>query len=324
MAEKFKTIVIGTSLAEICDGVVRTGVQVAKATGATPWLVHSYSLAAFAAEISDARLLEWQEESVSAGLAEQAKRTGLDSLPGFKPDQLVQRIGSPPREIADLAREVKADLIVVGAQESGALRRIFLGSTADGVIRKAPCPVLVVRSEAAFPPTRVEIPVDLSPVSADAMRQGLGFLAGIGATTAETEVLFVLNPFEVGGSIQFTPAQIERFAGEELRCFMKANSSGGELHRARIRTGYPREEILNVLKERQADLAILGTHGRTGFERLTLGSVAVEVMHQAACNLLLIPPRAGVEREQPSWTQPLDQSADWVYVSDQDPALVGK
>ena len=324
MSKNFKTIVIGTSLTELGDGVVRTGALMAKAAGASPWLVHAYSPMAYGTEMVDARLIEWQVESVREGLAQQARRTGLDSLAGFKPDQLVQRIGSPSREIVDLARQVKADLIVVGAEEGGVLHRMLLGSTAAGVIRKAPCPVLVVRSEAAFPPARVEIPVDLSPVSADAFRQGLRFLAEANIAFADTEVLFVLNPFEMGGSIHFTPEQIERFAGEELRHFMKVHSLGGAPRLARIRTGYPREEILNVLKERQVDLAILGTHGRTGFERLTLGSVAAEVMHQAACNLLLIPPKVGAEKEDTPRAMPLDQSADWTFVSDEDPVPAGR
>lgn len=323
MSDNLKTLVIGTALSELSDVVVRAGAAVARATGASPWLVHAYMSPAYSSDILDGRWLELQAESVLDGLAQQARRTGLAGLPGFKPDQLRPVIGSPPREIVELARQVKADLLVVGAEESGVLHRIFLGSTADGVIRKAPCPVLVVRSGSAFPPARVEIPVDLSPVSAKAFQKGLSFLAQIGAALTETEVFFVLNPFEVGGSLHFTPEQIERFAGEEVRRFVEANSAGRAPRLARIRTGYPREEIVGVLKDRQVDLAILGTHGRSGFERLAIGSVAAEVMHQAACNLLLIPPEAGAEKEDAMRGEPI-RSADWTYVSDEAPVLAGR
>jgi universal stress protein E len=323
MSETYKTIVIGTSLTEASDGVVRTGAAIARATGASVWLVHAYMPPAYASEYVDARWIELQAEAEREGLTRQARRTGLAELAGFKPEQLLPVIGSPAREIAELARQAKADLIVVGAQEGGTLHHLLLGSTAAGVIRKAPCPVLAVRNAAAFPPVRVEIPVDLSPLSAQAFQKGLGFLAEIGAALTETEVLFVLNPFEVGGSIHFTSEQIERFAGEELRHFLEVNSRGTTPRLARIRTGYPREEILAVLAERQADLAILGTHGRTGFERLTLGSVAAEVMHQAACNLLLIPPTAGAEKADAARGQRL-ASADWTFVADEAPVLAGR
>lgn len=323
MSESFKTIVIGTSLTELSDGVVRAGVAVARATGASPWLVHVYLPPAFAPELGDGRWLEQQDEALREGLVQQARRTGLADLSGFKPEQLLSLVGSAPREIVALARREKTDLLVVGAAESGALHRIFLGSTADGVIRKASCPVLVVRSEAAFPPARVEIPVDLSPTSAKALQKGLSFLTQMGVALTETEVLFVLNPFEVGGSLHFDPEQIERFAGEEIRRFIEVNSAGRAPRLARIRTGYPREEIVAVLKERQADLAILGTHGRSGFERLAIGSVAAEVMHKAACNLLLIPPEAGTEKEDTARAEPL-RSADWIFVSDEAPVLTGR
>jgi nucleotide-binding universal stress UspA family protein len=326
MSKPLQTVVIGTPLIQESDGIVRTGVAVARATGASPWLVHAYTPPAYATELVDARWLEWQEESVRAGLAQQAKRTGLADLAACKPDQLLPSIGSPAREIVALARQVRADLIVIGATEGGPMHRAFLGSTADGVIRKASCPVLVVRSEAAFPPVRVEIPVDLSPVSASAFRQGLELLRQLGVPLTETEALFVLNPIEVSGLLQFSPQQIERFADEELHRFVAANSPGPRPRRTLIRTGYAREEILAVLAERQADLAILGTHGRGGFERLTVGSVAAEIMHQSRCNLLVVPPDASLRREVATTDETEGEQrtgADWDFVSDEIPAAVG-
>ena len=193
----------------------------------------------------------------------------------------------------------------------------MLGSTADRVIRKAPCPVLVVRSEAAFPPVRVEIPVDLSPISGNALRQGLDFLAQLGLPSTESEVLFVLSPFEIGGSINFTPEQIQHFAGEELSRFVAASASGSARPPStRVRSGYARNEILAVLEERRADLAVLGTHGRSGFERLMLGSVAAGVLRDADCNLLIVPPAAQHEERS--------AGADWTYVSDETPVLAGR
>lgn len=318
MSETLKTIVIGSSLTTASDGIVRTGVAVARAAGASPWLIHGYVPPVSSSELAtvDARWLEQQAEELHEVLADQARRTGLADLSGFSPAQLRLALGSPPREILSLARQVQADLIILGAAEGNAMHRIFLGSTADRVIRKAPCPVLVLHAESAFPPTRVEIPVDLSPISASAYRQGLSFLALLGVPLAETEALFVLNPFEVGGSVHFTPAQIERFADEELHLFLKANSSGEIPRLTRVCTGYPREAILGALQQRKADLVILGTHGRSGFERLTLGSVATEVMHQAHCNLLIVPPEASLREQEV-------RGADWEFVSDETPVGAG-
>jgi nucleotide-binding universal stress UspA family protein len=307
-----KNIVIGTSLTGHSDGVVRTGLAIAKAAGATPWLVHAGSVLLDPSGAGvDAIWTEKNWDSLRELLDEQARRTWLAALPGFSPEQVRLVVGAPHRAIVELARSVQADLVVIGTAESTGI----LGSTADRVIRKAPCPVLAVRSEAAFPPIRVELPVDLSPISANALRQGLDFLAQLGLSATESEVLFVLSPFEVGGSINFTPKQIQRFAGEELSRFVTANVPAGTHPQARVRTGYAGNEILGVLKERRVDLAVLGTHGRSGFERFLLGSVAAGVLKNADCNLLIVPPALDHEEHR--------ADADWTYVSDETPVIVG-
>jgi nucleotide-binding universal stress UspA family protein len=298
MSDTLQTIVIGTSLSATSDEIVRTGAAIARATGAIPWLVHFHSYPISSAELFGALDGAWLEELTAAlhgRLAEQAQRTGLSALPQFKPDQIRLGMGSTHGEIVALARQVKADLIVIGGSEGGALHRVLIGSTADGVIRRSPCPVLVVRSAANFPPTWVEIPVDLSPISANALRQGMDFLARLGADPAGTEALFVLNHLETEGSLQFTPRQIEGFALDALHRFLKQNGAGSLP--SQVRTGYPRQEIPAVLEEKGVDLVILGTHGRRGFERLMVGSVALGVMHHAACNLLIVPPGARLRQE---------------------------
>jgi len=315
--KNLKTIVIGTTLTGESDGIVKAGAALAWAAGAAPWLVHAYSLPAFPSELGtlDAQWIEEQTEALRQRLSQQVRDVGIDKLPGFQPDQAILAFGASNREIVELARRVKADLIVVGASEGGALHRAFLGSTADRVIRKAPCPVLVVRRETALPPARVVIPVDFSPVSATALRYGLSFLRETGAGAAAwKEALFVLNPLEVAGSLQFTPPQIERFATGELRRFLDESGAAAPDVQTHVLTGYPREEILFVLEDRQADLAILGTHGRSGFDRLMIGSVAAQVLEKATCNVLVVPPDTEVQEDR--------VDADWTFVPDEETVAV--
>lgn len=51
----------------------------------------------------------------------------------------------PAAEVAQLAADLEADLVVVGTHGRRGVRRLLLGSVAEGVVRLAPCPVLVVR-----------------------------------------------------------------------------------------------------------------------------------------------------------------------------------
>ncbi len=71
-------------------------------------------------------------------LTRMAHRRGLET-------EQVTRYGIPHREIADVARECRADLIVIGMSGSDRPRRLDIGSVSKRVIESAPCPVLVCR-----------------------------------------------------------------------------------------------------------------------------------------------------------------------------------
>jgi nucleotide-binding universal stress UspA family protein len=62
------------------------------------------------------------------------------------------RVDSPTYEIAQLAADVEADLVVVGTHGRRAMSRVILGSVAEVTVRLAPCPVLVVRAKATPSP----------------------------------------------------------------------------------------------------------------------------------------------------------------------------
>jgi nucleotide-binding universal stress UspA family protein len=57
---------------------------------------------------------------------------------------------------------------------------------------------------------------------------------------------------------------------------------------SRLEEGIPAEEIVRVAREVEADLIVMGTHGRSGLGRLLLGSVAEQVMRHATCPVLTL------------------------------------
>lgn len=293
-----KIVLIASSLGEESDALVRTGLAWARAEGARVYLVHAFALPlatspviggfgrlAFPLE-TDALLAD--EEARMRGLLEkQARRAGVspDETAGY-----AVRNVPPHRMLGDLAAELGADLIVVGATAGGALHRL-LGSTADRVVRRAACPVLVVRGEPAMPPARVLAPVDLSPLSAEVFRTGLERLGGLPGNVPEIEALFVLSPIQRQVSPQFAPEQVDRFAEEELERFVTAHAGDAARGRVRcqVRVGTAREEILAEIADRQPDLVLLGTHGHGGFDRFVIGSVAADIMREAPCSVLVVP-----------------------------------
>ena len=83
------------------------------------------------------------------GVAEKERAAGVNI-------EVAQRVGRPHLEIVDAARELKADLILVTTHGYTGLKHVLLGSTAELVVRHAPCPVLVVRDQVQSPVTEPE------------------------------------------------------------------------------------------------------------------------------------------------------------------------
>jgi len=75
------------------------------------------------------------------------------------------RLDAPAEEIAQLASDLEADLVVVGTHGRRGLRRVLLGSVAEGVVRLAPCEVLVVR-----PVGLVKVP-EIEPPCRDCIKE---------------------------------------------------------------------------------------------------------------------------------------------------------
>lgn len=280
--DSIRTVLIGTDLDRDSNALVSTGVQVARAAGAKIHLAFSFAppvvyLTELGAGVNDPVLAQ-EEERCREALGEQARQAGISE------GELHVRRGAPHRMLADLAAEIGADLLVVGATGGGRLHR-RLGSTADRVLRRAHCPVLVVRGSLPVPPRKVLAPVDLSPLSAEAFERGLGVLAGLGAMP-QVEALFVLSVLERQTSFDFTPEQIDRMAAEKLEGFVEGRT-GVE---RKVRTGNTREEIFAEIAGYRPDLVLLGTHGLGGFDRFAIGSVAADVAREAPCSVLVVPP----------------------------------
>jgi nucleotide-binding universal stress UspA family protein len=299
---RIEMVLIGTSLGEESDQVVRSGLAVARAAGARAFLMHAAQLEPVLAgyEAGAGPALE-HEQLAQRGeeLRRQIERLGLGG-----PELAGSRVltGAPHRVLTETAREIGADLIMVGATGSGPFAAELLGSTADRVLRKAPCPVLVVRGELPVPPRRVLAPVDLSPLSGDSFRCGLMMLAQIAGTAGNSEIqvrtvhaLSLLDALAFRQRTGTSVEEAERHASAQLGQFILENQSGVPFPlKAEVVPGEPRMEILRELEEHPADLLILGTHGRGGMDRLVLGSVASTVARKAPCSVLVIPPDAAL------------------------------
>lgn len=295
MPHDIKTVLAGTSLDLASDAVVRAAVEIARRCGADLHLFHAHSLpvAYFAAPSGltsvGPGLLEGERQVRQQLLRQQLERLGVDE--GAVAGTTIEA-GAAHRMLLETADDVGADLVVMGSSETDGLA--LLGSTTDRVLRKSKVPVWVVDGRPRLPPVEVLAPVDLSPLAEECVGRGLRILDRIcGSDPPRVEALFVLTHEEIEGSRQFEPEQIRRLADEELESFaLRLDPEGRRGLRTEVREGEIRSEILRDVAEKPIDLVVLGTHGRSGFERFLLGSVAADVAARAPISVLVVPPEA--------------------------------
>jgi len=196
--------------------------------------------------------------------------------------------GTADRRLLEVAAETEADLLVLGTTRRGTLAGTLLGTTAGRVLRGARTPVLVVRQPLPERPLRVLLTTDLSDHAAFAHARG-GALARALCAAGEAEMrsLFVEPP--VLGEIEAARRQAWLHAERELAAFLGAEVPPTS-STPRLRRGDPAAEIVAEAREWEADLIVLGTHGRRGALRLFLGSVAETVLRHSPCATLVIPP----------------------------------
>jgi len=141
---KLKSILVPFDFSSPAEKALAYAVQFAEQFNARIHLLHVVAPVMYP---PDAGFVPIEEPKLMA-----ASKTRLTSLAHEKiqPERLSEievRIGNPYWEIAEVARQLPADLIVIATHGYTGLKHVIMGSTAERVVRHAPCPVLVVRLE---------------------------------------------------------------------------------------------------------------------------------------------------------------------------------
>ena len=233
------------------------------------------------------RLTEFTAENVPAGIVV---------------NTLVQH-GSAFEEVVSTAKARDIDLIIASTHGHTGFKRVLFGSTAERIVQRAPCPILVVRErEHEFLTTsrpdemtisklnRILVPIDFSDCSRKALQYAIAF-----AKQFNAEILCLHSieiPYGTGeaGIVIETEAFRKRLH-EEAKGQMAAFLEEQAVQLAEegtIKLGTPYREIIQTADDRQIDLIVLGTHGRSGVRHFLLGSTTERVVRYAHCPVLVV------------------------------------
>lgn len=141
-----KTILVPTDFSETAELALRYGKALASAFQATLHILHVLQDPLLYVPITEGYgALPNFREQLEGDARRHLERLVTDSERQTLQIQLALKWGTPFVEIVEYARQHQVDLIVLGTHGRGAVMQMLLGSVAEKVVRKAPCPVLTVR-----------------------------------------------------------------------------------------------------------------------------------------------------------------------------------
>jgi nucleotide-binding universal stress UspA family protein len=293
-----KTIVVGTDLGESGRRAMQLAIQTARATNATLWLVH-------ASEVGLEHGLRESPLGVAANALRQRVRgrfeSSLQKLESERREcetaglscQTSCEEGHPWETILRTAVSVNADLIAVGdpAGSIGLPERL-LGSTAERVVRQAPCSVLVVcgRTRDEYQGARIAVGVDFSPHGIEAVRWARDVASAIDGEVA----LFHVVPHPITETMLPTewPSVLDGLASAAHARLDQLVASEGLAPDTSIRVldGSVGKMLCNAVAEAEADLLFVGSRGHGRLRGIMLGDTPQYCLRYSPVPVLAVRP----------------------------------
>ena len=275
-------------------------VWLAKQFHAAIHLVHVYPPDEASSVPGAAHLLLQSAEAIER-LNEELTGIHRKHVPTFCPENCHIQSGRPYEEIVRLARKIDADVIALATRGHSGLKHLLLGSTAERVVRNAPCPVLVVRkrkqkSKAAsksFAIRTILVPVDFSTCSLAGTEYAAFLAKSLHATLRLFHATYPYTNYVIAdraGARFFDLVEaVEETARIEMDALKQMDFLRNLPVQTEIRAAHAIEEICNAAGQPEIDLIVTSTHGRTGFKHALIGSVAEHVVRYAECPVMVVP-----------------------------------
>jgi nucleotide-binding universal stress UspA family protein len=264
----------------------------AKAFGAELHLLHCYQLLPEVLELYGVETPQSFEHDVFEAAQKRmeewcasVRAQGVDVHP---------HLGSyvPSKETVALAERLDAGLIAMGTKGLSGLKHVLLGSVAERVVRLAPCPVLTVSGERAQHAIgKILVAVDFSEHAQRAFDDAIALAKTFGAQLHLLHC-YQIDPVSVSPYGIVIPETLEhdiRMAAlHRLSEWREKAASQGVRVQEHITAHFPSQEIVAISDRLGIDLVVMGTHGRTGFKHMLLGSVAERTIRNAKCPVLTV------------------------------------
>lgn len=279
------TLLCATDLTPACDRAMERAVQLAGQWQASLLVIHV---------IADANVQKNFTTTANAIEAQLKQKLAANTAASTLEVEVSVALGDPAQCILDEGDRLFADMLVLGAGERTSFRDRLLGSTVDHVLRHTRQPVLTVRNHVGGPYRAIAIATDFSTPSADALDCALGLFPETVATVVHVcdDALHGLLPFDrvTGPLAERHTREMKEIAEQAMAQFVHPALARRPHLTTAIEIDSPEEGVRRYVERTGADLAVIGTHGRTGWRRAVLGSVAERLIGTLTCDVLAVRP----------------------------------
>lgn len=197
--------------------------------------------------------------------------------------------GNPFDKIFQLAVKENVNLILTGSGRKSKNEKFKLGTTVEKLIRQSAKPIWVVKSDQERKLTNILCPVDFSDPSRRALKNAI-LLAKKYNTALRILGVHEQVTYSYPKVMDYLEKEknniLNRFS-EEMNQFLKEFDLNGIDHKIDIQEGTAHERILSTIKKYDHDLVIMGANGRSGLNRIFMGSVTEKVTRELPCSFIV-------------------------------------
>ena len=274
---RLEKLLLSTDGSEFSEGAIREAINLAKRCSSKLLVVSIIEmdpeLEALAPDLVEKFERETRRHLES--VKERVAKEGVDC------EIIVHEGEEPYQYIVDEADKQQVEMIVMGRRGRTGLKRLMMGSVTARVIGHATRNILVVPRAAHITWKSIVIATDGSKYSEAAAKEALSLAK---TTCANLYAIAVTRPDAVPERIKLSEDALRDIKisaekeGIKIAISLVKEKPHESIH----------ESIIEYAKEKNADIIVMGSHGRTGISRLLMGSVTERVIGHAECAVLVV------------------------------------
>ena len=290
-------VVVGIDGSDVSKGAVTYAAKTAVGHGVGLHIVMAYSIpsALFAEGVTPPQELLEQFEQQAEPAVQEAMRIARETAPEVQISGAVAE-GNPSQLLIEYSREAK--MIVLGSRGLGALKGVVLGSVSSHVAASAYCPVIVTKADTCEPVNPngpIVVGVDGSDNSKKATEWAFAEAHARGAGVLAIHTWMDPEVQAAAAGVILSDADMDRLSQEQKNLLTEALDPAHERWpNVPVETLVTEDRPTRVLVEKSAEaqLVVVGSHGRGAFTGMLLGSTSRSLLQASLCPVMVVRPES--------------------------------